>query len=554
MPRLGARPIRNAFAFFISFGSHIAVHDSARPSLTSHLEFMGLDAEARGRLKALKPTVAKAIGPALGVFYDKVRSHSETRRFFANDAHMASAKSRQEQHWNIMADAEFGSTYENAVRGIGKAHAKLGIEPGIYVAGYALVTEQLVKAVVAEHWPRRFGLSKGGRDDVADALGLLIKAVMVDIGLAISTYMEELEAERRKVEAERAAAEAHQAVALDAVNAALRSLAGGDLKTRISDELSSAFVPLKSDFNSATASLEKAIASVARSANAIGGGSAEIGQAADDLSRRTEQQAASLEETAAALNQLTAGVKRATAGAGEAASKVVAARVQAEHAGEIVQNAVTAMSEIEKSSREISQIIGVIDEIAFQTNLLALNAGVEAARAGEAGRGFAVVASEVRSLAQRSAEAAKEIKALISASSTQVEAGVQLMAETGKVSEDIIVQVTEINSLVAQIASSSQEQSTGLSEVNIAINQMDQATQQNAAMVEQTTAAVHSLRSQVAELLRTVSGFSIEDGMRAAAPRQAPQTRAAPAPRRTGYAVQGNTALTAGDVDGWEEF
>ncbi|MGO4839857.1 methyl-accepting chemotaxis protein, partial [Rhizobiaceae sp. 2RAB30] len=173
----------------------------------------------------------------------------------------------------------------------------------------------------------------------------------------------------------------------------------------------------------------------------------------------------------------------------------------AEHSGQIVQNAVTAMSEIEKSSREISQIIGVIDEIAFQTNLLALNAGVEAARAGEAGRGFAVVASEVRSLAQRSAEAAKEIKALISTSSAQVESGVKLMAETGKVSEDIIGQVAEINSLVAEIASSSQEQSTGLSEVNIAVNQMDQATQQNAAMVEQTTAAVHSLRAQVSELL-----------------------------------------------------
>ncbi|MGO4837452.1 protoglobin domain-containing protein, partial [Rhizobiaceae sp. 2RAB30] len=196
--------IRNAFI----------VHDSARPSLTNHLAFMGLDAEARGRLKALKPTIAKAIGPALDIFYDKVRTDAATRRFFANDAHMASAKGRQEQHWNIIADAEFGSTYESAVRRIGQAHAKLGIEPGIYVAGYALVTEQLVKAVVAEHWPRRFGLSKGGPDDAASALNSLIKAVMVDIGLAISVYMEELEAERREAEAARAAAEADQKAAL----------------------------------------------------------------------------------------------------------------------------------------------------------------------------------------------------------------------------------------------------------------------------------------------------------------------------------------------------
>lgn len=333
----------------------MASQDSARSSLTNHLEFMGLDTEGRARLKALKPTIAKAIGPALGVFYDKVRSNSETRKFFANDAHMSSAKGRQEQHWQIIADAEFGATYQDAVRGIGKAHARLGIEPGIYVAGYALVTEQLIKAVVAQHWPSRLSLSRSSPDDVAGSLSSLIKAVMVDIGLAISIYLEELDEKRRQAEAERDAAARDQKAALDAVNAALRSLAQGDLKMRITDEVAGEFERLKADFNHATAELEKAISSVALTAGAIGGGSTEIGQAADDLSRRTEQQAASLEQTAAALDQLTTSVKRATAGAGEAAKKVVAARAQAEHSGQIVQNAVIAMSEIEKSSREISR-------------------------------------------------------------------------------------------------------------------------------------------------------------------------------------------------------
>jgi methyl-accepting chemotaxis protein len=174
-----------------------------------------------------------------------------------------------------------------------------------------------------------------------------------------------------------------------------------------------------------------------------------------------------------------------------------------------VGNAVAAMSEIEKSSGQISQIIGVIDEIAFQTNLLALNAGVEAARAGEAGRGFAVVASEVRALAQRSADAAKEIKALISASTTQVASGVELVGETGRVLGRILVQVTEINGIVAEIAASAAEQSTGLAEVNTAVNQMDQLTQQNAAMVEQSTAASHSLAHEADALATLIGRFQV---------------------------------------------
>ncbi|HWK67414.1 MAG TPA: methyl-accepting chemotaxis protein [Rhizobiaceae bacterium] len=531
----------------------MATQDGPRTSLNNHLDFIGFNTEGRARLRSLKPVVAKAIGPALTVFYEKIKANPETRKYFANDAQIAPVKSKQEQHWNIIADAEFGPTYEAAVRAIGRAHAKVGLEPRIYAASYSVVAEQLIKAVVAEYWPRRFGLSIKGEDEFAANLSCLIKAVMLDTSLAMSTYLEELEERRRKAEAARFAAEEAQRIALDAVNAALRGLAQGDLKVRIAADVAPEFEQLKADFNEATAELERAIASVAASASAIGGGSSEIGQASDDLSRRTEQQAASLEQTAAALGQLTASVKRATADASEAAKKVVAARAEAEHSGKIVQNAVAAMNGIEKSSREISQIIGVIDEIAFQTNLLALNAGVEAARAGEAGRGFAVVASEVRSLAQRSADAAKEIKALISTSSAQVDAGVKLMAETGKVSENIIVQVAEINNLVSEMAASSQEQSTGLSEVNIAINQMDQATQQNAAMVEETTAAVHSLRSQVAELVRAVSRFQAE-GQPAPASAPLPATSKRPVPSQASYPVQGNTAFAAGDVDGWEEF
>jgi len=253
----------------------------------------------------------------------------------------------------------------------------------------------------------------------------------------------------------------------------LERLANNNLEIRIEKAFSPAFEKLRSDFNLALEKMQSTLLQITDSTNAIHSGTQEISSAADDLSRRTEQQAASLEETAAALNEITTTAKKASEGATHAREVVAAADEDAKKSAVVVRQAVEAIDTIAKSSQQISQIIGVIDEIAFQTNLLALNAGVEAARAGDAGRGFAVVASEVRALAQRSAEAAKEIKGLILASSTQVENGVKLVNETGKSLERIMGQVSEITTIVAQIAAGAKEQSIGLGEVNTAITQMD---------------------------------------------------------------------------------
>jgi methyl-accepting chemotaxis protein len=266
---------------------------------------------------------------------------------------------------------------------------------------------------------------------------------------------------------------------------------------------------LHGDFNAAMEKLQETMQAIAANTAGVRSGASEINQASDDLSRRTEQQAASLEETAAALDEITATVKRAAESAKEARELVATAKTDAERSGEVVREMVGAMSGIETSSRQIGNIIGVIDEIAFQTNLLAFYAGVEAARAGDAGRGFAVVATEVRALAQRSAEAAKEIKALISTSGQQVDSGVKLVAETGKALVRIVDQVSRLNQVVGTIASSAQEQATGLNEVNTAVNQMDQVTQRNAAMVEESTAASHALASEAAELSQLVGQFQI---------------------------------------------
>ena len=317
------------------------------------------------------------------------------------------------------------------------------------------------------------------------------------------------DADRQRNEAAIARSGKEQAHVITELGGGLGRLSTGDLTFRITGAFASDSEKLRSDFNAALTQLQDTMTIVSSTTQEIRAGAQNIGQAADDLSRRTEQQAASLEETAAALDEITATVKKTSEGAISARQVVSAAKADAEHSGQVVGKAVEAMTAIETSSRQVSQIIGVIDEIAFQTNLLALNAGVEAARAGEAGRGFAVVASEVRALAQRSAEAAKEIKALISTSTEQVGEGVSLVGETGKSLERIVAQVAEINAVVSDIAASAQEQAAGLQQVNTAINQMDQVTQQNAAMVEESTAASHSLAQEAEELARLIDHFQL---------------------------------------------
>jgi methyl-accepting chemotaxis protein len=349
-----------------------------------------------------------------------------------------------------------------------------------------------------------------------DEIGEMGRAVLVFRNAAIELEKAEAEqkrleaeaaAERRRSEEERAARAEELQRVVNALAAGLRNLSDGDLTTRVDSAFAADFEQLRSDFNLAMEKLQAAMQAVTGSAGTINNGADEISRAATDASRRTEQQAASLEETAAALDQITTTVRKTAEGAGQADEVVSGARTQAEESGQIVHEAVAAMGEIEKSSNQISHIIGVIEEIAFQTNLLALNAGVEAARAGDAGRGFMVVATEVRALAQRSSDAAKEIKTLISASSQQVGRGVQLVGQAGRALEQIVQRVIEIDTLVADIARAANEQADGLSQINTAVNQMDQVTQENAAMVEETTAASQSLSTEAATLARLIGRF-----------------------------------------------
>lgn len=359
---------------------------------------------------------------------------------------------------------------------------------------------------------------------------------------------------------------------VDAVNAlakGLGRLAEGDLAQRIAEPFTPSLDKLRLDFNASVGVLHETLSQVGETAEAIKMATDEIRVASDDLACRTEQQAASVEETSAALGELTDTVRASAARAEDAGSLVARTKAGAEKSGIVVGRAVAAMGEIEGSSNQISQIIGVIDEIAFQTNLLALNAGVEAARAGEAGKGFAVVAQEVRALAQRSAEAAKEIKGLIQKSTSQVAEGVTLVGETGKALQAIVVEVQAIDENVKAIVEAARNQALGLAEINKAVSSIDKGTQQNATMVEESTAACHSLAQQTEELNALLGKFDLSGGsglvQRSAslptiAPKLATGGRANPtsAParmlqgglRRT-FGTNGNAAIKQ---DSWEEF
>ncbi|WP_156379065.1 methyl-accepting chemotaxis protein, partial [Rhizobium sp. Root149] len=386
----------------------------------------------------------------------------------------------------------------------------------------------------------------------SDEVGAMASAVEVFRQNSLSNKRLEQEAlanrseaeKQREAEQQRTAREAEQLrVASSALGAGLKRLASGDLACRIQTQFAPEYEPLRQDFNATVEQLSQTVSAVITAVGNMDSGTREIASGANDLSKRTEQQAAALEETAAALDQITANVSSSSKMTEKARSVAQAATHSATQSANVVAHAEEAMQRIESSSQQISNIIGVIDEIAFQTNLLALNAGVEAARAGEAGKGFAVVAQEVRELqtnllalnagveaarageagkgfavvaqevrelAQRSAQAAKEIKGLIQNSTGEVEGGVKLVRQTGEALKTIGDHITRINSFMESIATSSREQSTGLTEVNVAVNQMDQTTQQNAAMVEQSTAAAASLSQEAGKLRELVSMFQLE--------------------------------------------
>ncbi len=522
------------------------------------------------RMTVAEPEIAKAANPAtLDAARQAEASGAGKTSMDGIRAHLADMKRAENEllKTRSLAQSHAMSTGELAAILGGLISAAMAAAVGWLLTRSVAAPVKVLTAAMGRLANGDLNTEVTGRDR-ADEIGAMSKAVQVFKEAGVENVRLETEAtasraaaeaERARNEAERAVAAKQQALVVESVATGLSKLSEGDLMFRLNSAFAAEYESLRSDFNGAMDKLQETMKVISANTQGIRGGGDEISKAADDLSRRTEQQAASLEETAAALDEITATVRKTAEGANEARDVVSTAKGDAEHSGEVVRKAVTAMSEIETSSRQIGQIIGVIDEIAFQTNLLALNAGVEAARAGDAGRGFAVVASEVRALAQRSADAAKEIKALISASSQQVASGVALVGETGQALERIVKQVNQINGVVSQIATSAQEQAAGLNQVNTAVNQMDSVTQQNAAMVEESTAASHALAQEAEELARLVGQFKT-GGAPVLTMRSAKRGFSASSPRTAlkvvghGGAAAMADAETSGSAESWEEF
>jgi methyl-accepting chemotaxis protein len=428
------------------------------------LDFIELDDGTKGRLRQLGARLGPALEAGLERFYGILSAVPSLARMFKDRSVQDHARERQVQHWRHLFSAQFDADYAAAVRRVGATHARIGLEPRWYIGGYALLLESLVRELPKTNPRGLFGWRRRAEDDMAADVIALFKAAMIDLDLSISLYLEELQADRDRLSTETALLDRIKGV----IAGVQSSVAQFSLSTR------------------------------------------EISEASADLSSRTENQAQSLARSLVAIEELTRGVTSVSDRAARISAMMEETGKAAEEGNQLAERMSTAIQRIAKSSDQVGETISVIDDIAFQTNLLALNAGVEAARAGEAGRGFAVVASEVRELALRSANAAKEIKALIQDSKSHVSDGLGRVKETSGALTQIAQSVQQVKGLVAEMSQDARAQTSGITEISGSIAQFEQISQQNAAMSEETAAASVMLADEARSIQTLLQGFEDE--------------------------------------------
>ncbi|WP_181443623.1 globin-coupled sensor protein [Porphyrobacter sp. YT40] len=458
--------------------------------MATRLDYYGIEAHDAD-FKGVAQAIERYIEPALSDFYDEVKARGDLAGKFTDAASMARARSAQARHWKGAFTEGLGDDFLKRSNHIGGVHARIGLDPTWYIGSYARILNDLLLHMVAPGW-RRYLPWKRAR---ARRIAALVKVSLLDMDIALSSYFTDVS---RKVNA------------LNTVlGDALAKLADG--KLNISEvDLPPEYARVAADFNSTVASLHDTISTVVGGVNAISAGSNEIRSASDDLARRTEEQAANLEEAAASVAKVLDQVRQTREEASVVRRTIHQSNATAGEGSVIVSQAAQAMDQIERSSQDIANIVGVIESIAFQTNLLALNAGVEAARAGESGRGFAVVASEVRALALRCSTSAEEIRNLVAGTSEHVSSGVNLVTQSGRAFAAIADAIASLTSAAESIAASTESQSESLAHINKVVGDIDRSTQQNAAMAEECTAAAVSLAQEANQLRSTVGSFEVD--------------------------------------------
>jgi len=461
------------------------------PDFTARLEYYQLSGEG-SRFRRIARRLKRPLDSALEKLSIKIATNPRLSGFFRDAEHTRGAISLLRQHWmRLFAEGPTEEYFGRATK-IGHVHAKIGLEPKWFVGSYAMILGTAVEKAIAPGilsllpWRRR----------LAKDVAVMVQASLLDMEIALSTYFEVEEKARDG--------------ALARMSDALSQLAQGNLTVRLSG-LPQEYARAERDFNGAMDALSSTMTTVVGGVASMSTAMEEIRSGTQDLASRTERQAAAIEETASAMQQVTGSVRENAEQLQVASVAVNRTRTDAETGGDVIGRAVTAMGAIESSSSQITQIVSLIDGIAFQTNLLALNAGVEAARAGESGKGFSVVASEVRALAQRSAEAANEIKQIIEVSAGHVSDGVRLVGEAGGALDRIVGGVIDVSKILTETSATATHQTASLAQVNGSVSDIDKMTQANAALVEETSAATTSVADQSASIAAATERFTLED-------------------------------------------
>jgi methyl-accepting chemotaxis protein len=497
-------------------------------SLGDRLRFAGLGADQCDLLRQNRPMLEPHLKAGLRDLFQRFQSFPDAARNFVSENQIDRLHDLQTSHWGVLTDARFDALYAERVKVLSDSESKMGLDPRWHVAGHGVMLEHLLSGVIAEMGGRSL-LSTGRKrsQELADLVNSIIRLVMVDVEIAVSLRFNELRLKHQRSLDEQH--QADQAEASEIFAGVIAALSERDLTARVEGDVPDVYRGQAEMLNAALDQMQASLGGFAESAEQSRTTTQALSDSARTVATCSSEQSDELMTTARTLGEIAALV-RENAGQTKSAEKAVAStRVSAEQSGDVVGRAINAMADIEQSAEKIGEIIGVIDEIAFQTNLLALNAGIEAARAGDSGRGFAVVAQEVRALAQRSADAAREIKTLVSGTKSQVEAGVQMVAQTQDAIGSIVRQVTDINAAIAGIAEQTSEQARGLDAVTADIGEIGNRVGRNAELAQTTGEGADELHTVILELGRTIREFHIQRQGRVRESRQ-PEARVSARP------------------------